>query len=165
MHLHGHEYWLLNEGPGRWDRHTIINPSNPLRRDTHNLRPNGYMVLQYTADNPGVWPFHCHIAWHLSTVCFCLFVCFLAWLGLVVVRSFFTFFLSFFLLFSFPSRPVLVPSRLPSSYPQLICFIFLCSSEPGSLSLSSSFSSPTFTPNSIIARTIGAGKAETKMES
>jgi hypothetical protein len=21
---------------------------------------------QYVADNPGVWPFHCHIAWHVS---------------------------------------------------------------------------------------------------
>ena len=70
MHLHGHEYWVLNEGNDQWDGSTIINPSNPLRRDTHNLRPNGYMVLQYNADNPGVWPFHCHIAWHLSTVRF-----------------------------------------------------------------------------------------------
>lgn len=25
-----------------------------------------YQVIQYTQDNPGVWPFHCHIAWHLS---------------------------------------------------------------------------------------------------
>ena len=22
--------------------------------------------MQYNADNPGVWPFHCHIAWHAS---------------------------------------------------------------------------------------------------
>lgn len=26
----------------------------------------GYLVLQYDTDNPGVWPFHCHIAWHVS---------------------------------------------------------------------------------------------------
>ena len=26
----------------------------------------GYIVLQYEQDNPGVWPFHCHIAWHVS---------------------------------------------------------------------------------------------------
>ena len=70
MHLHGHEYSILNEGPGHWDGTTLINPSNPLRRDTHNLRPNGFMVLQYEADNPGAWPFHCHVAWHLSMVCF-----------------------------------------------------------------------------------------------
>lgn len=25
------------------------------------------MVFQANADNTGVWPFHCHIAWHLSS--------------------------------------------------------------------------------------------------
>jgi len=30
------------------------------------LRPNGHIVWQITADNPGAWPFHCHIAWHVS---------------------------------------------------------------------------------------------------
>ncbi len=25
-----------------------------------------HIVLQYETDNPGVWPFHCHIAWHVS---------------------------------------------------------------------------------------------------
>jgi hypothetical protein len=24
------------------------------------------VVLQIDQDNPGVWPFHCHIAWHVS---------------------------------------------------------------------------------------------------
>jgi len=23
-------------------------------------------VIQLTADNPGAWPLHCHIAWHVS---------------------------------------------------------------------------------------------------
>lgn len=23
-------------------------------------------MIQIDADNPGVWPFHCHIAWHAS---------------------------------------------------------------------------------------------------
>ena len=30
------------------------------------LRRYGHLVLQIDADNPGVWPFHCHIAWHQS---------------------------------------------------------------------------------------------------
>ena len=30
------------------------------------LRRFGHVVLQIDADNPGVWPFHCHIAWHQS---------------------------------------------------------------------------------------------------
>lgn len=67
MHLHGHDMWVLHEGPGQWDG-TIINSNNPQRRDTQNLIPYGHMVLQYNTDNPGIWLFHCHIAWHVSTV-------------------------------------------------------------------------------------------------
>ncbi len=26
----------------------------------------GHIVVHIDADNPGVWPFHCHIAWHVS---------------------------------------------------------------------------------------------------
>jgi Multicopper oxidase len=54
------------EGVGTWDG-TIVRPSNPQRRDTQQVRPNGYMVWQANADNPGAWPLHCHIAWHLSS--------------------------------------------------------------------------------------------------
>lgn len=43
-----------------------VNPQNPQRRDTAILPPSGYLVVQIDADNPGVWPFHCHIAWHVS---------------------------------------------------------------------------------------------------
>lgn len=25
-----------------------------------------YVVIQFEADNPGVWPLHCHVAWHVS---------------------------------------------------------------------------------------------------
>jgi iron transport multicopper oxidase len=30
------------------------------------LRPDGYIVLRFRADNPGVWLFHCHIEWHVD---------------------------------------------------------------------------------------------------
>lgn len=66
MHLHGHNMFILSEGVGDWDGSTIVNAQNPQRRDVQLLRPNGYMVVQLDADNPGVWPFHCHIAWHVS---------------------------------------------------------------------------------------------------
>lgn len=23
-------------------------------------------MIDFLADNPGVWPFHCHVAWHIS---------------------------------------------------------------------------------------------------
>jgi len=66
MHLHGHNMFILHEGPGAWDGTSITNPNNPQRRDVQMLRPGGHIVWQINADNPGVWPFHCHIVWHLS---------------------------------------------------------------------------------------------------
>jgi FtsP/CotA-like multicopper oxidase with cupredoxin domain len=66
MHLHGHNMQILSEGAGNWDGSTIVNANNPLRRDVQLVRANGYFVMQYDLDNPGVWPFHCHIAWHVS---------------------------------------------------------------------------------------------------
>ena len=74
MHLHGYDMSVLSVGGSppsptspqvTWDG-TITSPTNPLRRDTFLLQPNGYMVVQFESKNPGVWPFHCHIAWHVS---------------------------------------------------------------------------------------------------
>lgn len=71
MHMHGHNMHILAAGTGYWDG-TITNPSNPQRRDVQLLEnavsdtEPGYIVVQIDADNPGVWPFHCHIAWHVS---------------------------------------------------------------------------------------------------
>lgn len=48
-----------------WDG-SIVRPENPQRRDVHMLLPGHYAVFEWYQDNPGVWPFHCHIAWHLS---------------------------------------------------------------------------------------------------
>ncbi|KAK4982538.1 hypothetical protein LTR50_007698 [Elasticomyces elasticus] len=66
MHIHGHNMQVLTQGLGSWDGTTIVNPSNPQRRDTQLIQPNGYLVVQIDLDNPGVWPFHCHVAWHTS---------------------------------------------------------------------------------------------------
>lgn len=70
MHLHGHNMYVLAEGLGSWDG-SVVNGGNPMRRDVQMIRPNtngqnGYLVLQIDADNDGVWPLHCHIAWHVS---------------------------------------------------------------------------------------------------
>lgn len=70
MHLHGHDFWIVAEGNGVWDG--VANLKNPPRRDTFVLRPGdtvkgpGYMVMDYVTDNPGVWPLHCHLAWHVT---------------------------------------------------------------------------------------------------
>lgn len=66
MHLHGHNMHILHQGTGDYDGTSITNSNNPQRRDVQLLPPNGHIVWQITADNPGVWPFHCHIAWHVS---------------------------------------------------------------------------------------------------
>ena len=65
MHLHGHNFWVLSEGPGDWDG-TIINKQNPQRRYVQILQPGyfefptsktpSHLVIEYNADNPGVWP-------------------------------------------------------------------------------------------------------------
>lgn len=66
MHLHGHNMQILSEGPGNWDGSSITNAGNPQRRDVQLVRAGGHFVFQFQLDNPGVWPFHCHIAWHVS---------------------------------------------------------------------------------------------------
>ncbi|EON65989.1 hypothetical protein W97_05232 [Coniosporium apollinis CBS 100218] len=72
MHMHGHNMYVLAQGFGTWDG-VVTNPSNPQRRDVHILPPArdagatpSYIVVQFDLDNPGVWPFHCHVAWHVS---------------------------------------------------------------------------------------------------
>lgn len=68
MHMHGHNFWVLSEGPGTWDGKTIMgNPKNPQRRDVQLLPGGHHLVLQIKTDNPGAWPLHCHIAWHVSS--------------------------------------------------------------------------------------------------
>ncbi|POS70429.1 laccase-1 precursor [Diaporthe helianthi] len=70
MHLHGHNFWVVAEGLGEWDG--SVNLDNPMRRDTHILQPGvkgvgvGYLVIDFVLDNPGVWPLHCHLAWHVE---------------------------------------------------------------------------------------------------
>ncbi|KAF6232202.1 hypothetical protein HO173_009585 [Letharia columbiana] len=70
MHLHGHNFNVLAEGFGTWDG-TVTHPRNTQRRDVQLVQGGSpenpaYLVLQYDTDNPGTWPFHCHIAWHVS---------------------------------------------------------------------------------------------------
>ncbi|OCK94729.1 laccase-like multicopper oxidase [Cenococcum geophilum 1.58] len=71
MHLHGHNFNVLAEGFGDWDG-TVVNADNSQRRDVQILQnapdPDmpSFIVLQWDNDNPGSWPLHCHLAWHVS---------------------------------------------------------------------------------------------------
>ncbi|KAK9475095.1 Cupredoxin [Dipodascopsis tothii] len=75
FHLHGHTFQVVersNASDSDTDFITYdasnpgIEQEYPMRRDVAFVRGNGYMVLRFVADNPGVWFFHCHIDWHLA---------------------------------------------------------------------------------------------------
>ena len=57
MHLHGHVFQV-----------TAIDgkPFQGAIRDTVLVMPNSSVTIQFDADNPGVWPLHCHILYHLE---------------------------------------------------------------------------------------------------
>ncbi len=60
MHLHGHFFRLLLK-PGAWD-----DPSAPLK-DTVGVGPKQEIDIEFIADNPGSWFFHCHNLYHLAS--------------------------------------------------------------------------------------------------
>ncbi|KAI1506049.1 multicopper oxidase-domain-containing protein [Biscogniauxia marginata] len=67
MHAHGLTMYILAEGPGAYDGSTLTTDlANPMRRDVQLVRPFGHIVVQMDVTNPGLWPFHCHVAWHAS---------------------------------------------------------------------------------------------------
>ncbi|KAI7841690.1 hypothetical protein COHA_004557 [Chlorella ohadii] len=58
MHLHGHHFWVLGSGDGIYDPATHaskLNTKNPPFRDTLTLPKNGWAVLRFVADNPGLF--------------------------------------------------------------------------------------------------------------
>lgn len=66
VHLHGHDFWILAQGPGTYSSNVTLNLVNPPRRDTALMPGAGYLVIAFVTDNPGVWLMHCHIGWHTS---------------------------------------------------------------------------------------------------
>ncbi|KAI1506404.1 multicopper oxidase [Biscogniauxia marginata] len=73
FHLHGHHFqsvYRSEEEAGTFEDSGVTDadfPSIPMRRDTLVLYPDGNIVLRFRADNPGIWLFHCHIEWHVSS--------------------------------------------------------------------------------------------------
>lgn len=86
FHLHGHHFQILASGPASstsmfpatdskplaplpptaWNGTIEVSTAAPPMRDTHVVPALGYAVFQFDTDNPGIWPFHCHTAWHQS---------------------------------------------------------------------------------------------------
>ncbi|XP_062012105.1 L-ascorbate oxidase-like [Rosa rugosa] len=66
-HLHGHDFWVLGYGTGKFDVTKDVakyNLVNPIMKNTVPIHPYGWTALRFQADNPGVWAFHCHIESH-----------------------------------------------------------------------------------------------------
>nr|CDN40973.1 Ascorbate oxidase [Nicotiana benthamiana] len=66
-HLHGHDFWVLGYGEGKFSEKDVknFNLKNPPLRNTAVIFPFGWTALRFVTDNPGVWAFHCHIEPHL----------------------------------------------------------------------------------------------------
>ena len=60
FHLHGHSFYVLGK-PG------ALNLTDPVLKDTVSVPPQSDLVLQWVANNPGRWFWHCHIEWHMAT--------------------------------------------------------------------------------------------------
>lgn len=89
FHLHGHNFQVIQRAPSYGatfydysdgdpvpydpSNHTAF-PAYPARRDVFVVPPQGYIVIRFVADNPGVWFFHCHIDWHLAQGLAMLFI-------------------------------------------------------------------------------------------
>ncbi|GKV12162.1 hypothetical protein SLEP1_g23345 [Rubroshorea leprosula] len=66
-HLHGHDFWVLGYGDGKFDMYNDpkkYNLVDPVLKNTVPVHPYGWTALRFQADNPGVWLFHCHIESH-----------------------------------------------------------------------------------------------------
>ncbi|GAB4847310.1 hypothetical protein Ancab_026355 [Ancistrocladus abbreviatus] len=67
-HLHGHDFWVLGYGRGKFDmvndpkKYNLV---DPIQKNTVPLHPYGWTALRFRANNPGVWLLHCHIEAHL----------------------------------------------------------------------------------------------------
>ena len=77
FHLHGHIFQVISRSEAGEDAEDpiVYDPENPdhtnfpdfpMIRDTVMVNPNGFIVLRFKANNPGVWFFHCHVDWHLE---------------------------------------------------------------------------------------------------
>ena len=64
MHLHGHRFQVVDIDGRRF--------SGALR-DTIHVPPGKRVVIAFDADNPGVWAFHCHLAYHMHAGMFATF--------------------------------------------------------------------------------------------
>lgn len=67
IHLHGHDFAILAQGPGPFSRDEVVpDLDNPARRDVVDVEIGGYIWIAFQVNNPGAWLLHCHINFHSS---------------------------------------------------------------------------------------------------
>lgn len=60
IHLHGHQFLVVaSDG-------NSMSYNNYLLKNTIHVAPGETWDVIFKSDNPGIWPFHCHIAHHMS---------------------------------------------------------------------------------------------------
>lgn len=57
MHLHGHVFEVTNID-GQSFQGAV--------RDTVLVSPGSELTIEFDANNPGVWPLHCHLLYHME---------------------------------------------------------------------------------------------------
>lgn len=62
IHLHGHDFWVLAAGWGNVSTVDLqLNVTNAPRRDVAMVPGNGYLVIAFVTDNPGVSSSHIYL--------------------------------------------------------------------------------------------------------
>ncbi|KAL6184684.1 hypothetical protein ACLB2K_046084 [Fragaria x ananassa] len=69
MHLHGYSFYVVGYGFGIYDNVTDpkgFNLVDPPEVNTFAVPKNGWLAIRFTANNPGVWFWHCHMERHMT---------------------------------------------------------------------------------------------------
>ncbi|XP_010257021.1 PREDICTED: laccase-12-like [Nelumbo nucifera] len=69
IHIHGYDFYIVAEGFGNFNPQTDtakFNLVDPPMRNTVAVPVNGWAVIRFVADNPGVWLMHCHLDIHIT---------------------------------------------------------------------------------------------------
>ncbi|XP_021732559.1 laccase-12-like [Chenopodium quinoa] len=69
MHIHGYDFYIIAQGFGNFNPSTDTKKFNlidPPMRNTVAVPVNGWAVIRFVADNPGVWLMHCHLDVHIT---------------------------------------------------------------------------------------------------
>lgn len=69
IHIHGYDFYIVAEGLGNFNAATDTPSSTSedlLMRSAGGVPVNGWAVIRFVADNPGVWLMLCHLDVHIT---------------------------------------------------------------------------------------------------